>query len=840
VPTGAWTHVTIVYSRSGGYQRIYLNGVQDANTNNQTGALATNALPFQVGADQGAAGRYFDGLIDEVRVFRQALGAGRIAQYMNATRPCAALVDHYSIAHGGSGVACVDQTVTITAHDASHAPVDAGGATLALTTSNGKGSWVGIVGGGGALTDPVAGDGAATYTFAAGSQSVQLAFRYANLAGSSETFGFNVNDGANSEATGGAVPLIDDPSFTMLQSGFQFRNTSDGNTTIPTQISGKPSNTGFAAKAIRLQAIRTDNATGSCVGLFASQTRTVEIGAECNSPAACAGRQVVVNATAVPTSASNGGGGAAAYGNVSLAFNAASEADTVITYPDAGQISLHARFDLDPGIAGYEMQGSSNAFVVRPFGLAFSGMQHVNGPGGSLFSAAGDNFAMTLTAYQWASGEDANNDGVPDSTANITNNGTTPNYAATATVTATSNLAGVAGSVSRGATCANAASIALAAGTGTASDWCYSEVGNVLLGASAPNYLGTGQDVTGTTGLDGDANGPYVGRFRPKRFVLSNPTLATRSDLSCSPASSFTYMDESLGLGLRLTAQNAQNAVTQYYTGSYAKLAVGAFASWNFGARSGATNLSSRIDAGVAPSGSWSNGVADMTFTTAILRATPDNPDGPFASLQIGIAPVDSDATAMNTLDLDVDGAGGNDHKDLGLTTEVRFGRLRLDNALGAEARRLPVPMRVEYWNGSGFATNAADDCTSIPRSAIALDFTPPSSLTACETAVTAASLAFTQGVAPLFLAAPGAGNSGSVVLRANLGTAGGTYCSAVGAATAAATSLALPYLLGRWDDGANPDGDASTAYDDKPGARAAFGVYASQPGSFIYFRERY
>jgi hypothetical protein len=362
----------------------------------------------------------------------------------------------------------------------------------------------------------------------------------------------------------------------------------------------------------------------------------------------------------------------------------------------------------------------------------------------------------------------------------------------------------------------------------------------VLLTATATSYLGSGQNVTGDSGLDGDTtNGPYVGRFRPKRFSVSNMSLATRSDLACAPASTFTYMDETLRLGLRLTAQNAQGATTQNYTGGYAKLGVGTFGNWGFGALSGTTNITSRIDSGVAPTGSWSNGVANMTFTTSILRAAPDNPDGPFSALQLGIAPVDSDATAMDSLDLDVDNSGANDHNSL-LSADVRFGRLRLDNALGAEARRLPVAMKVEYWNGSGFVTNPDDDCTSIPRSAIALDFTPPSNLAACETAVDAATLTFADGVAPLALAAPGAGNSGSVVLTVNLGSAAGTYCPAPGGATAAATSVAMPYLLGRWNDGANPDGNANTAYDDKPSGRAAFGLYGSQPGNFIYFRERY
>jgi len=843
VALNTWTHVTLVYSRAGGFQRIYLNGVQDANTNNQTGALVPNAMPFQVAADQGFAGRNFAGFIDEVHVFRQALNATRVQQYMNTTRPCAAFVDHYALSHAGSGIACVDQSITITAHDASHAAVDAGAATVNLSTSNSRGTWTGILAGGGTLNDATAGDGAATYTFAVGSNSVELAFRYANLAAPSETFGFNVNDGVFSEATGTASGS-DDPSFTMAQAGFQFRNVTDGGSNVPTQISGKPSDTGFNSKTLRIQAIRTDTVTGSCTGLFASQARSVDLGAECNNPLTCAARQVSVNATNIATSNDNGGAGAAAYTGVALAFSAASEADTVIIYPDAGQISLHARYDLDAAVAGFEMLGSSNAFVVRPFGFTFPGIGHSNTAAGTLIGAAGDNFSMTLQAYQWAAGEDTDNDGVPDAGSNISDNGTVPNFAATVTVAPNANLPAVAlGSVARGAACASAATVALSGGTATAADWCYSEVGNVILTATSNDYLGAADaDIAGNSALDGGGAGGYVGRFKPKYFAVTGaPTLANRSALACAPASTFTYMNEGLSLGFTLEARNTQNALTQNYTGTYAKLNLATAADLGIGARSGATNLTPRVDSGLAPTGSFTNGSAALVAKTAIRRATPDNPDGPYSATQFGIAPNDNDPNAaggvkLNAFDLDVDGVGGNDHLGIGATTALRFGRLRLQNAYGSGITVLPVPIEVQYWNGSSFPVNADDNCTTLPRSAIAQTFTAP--LVACDTAVNGATVSFAGGVGAMVLSAPGAGKTGSVLLTPNLGTAAGSYCDP--ASFVAAGSAPLSYLLGRWDDAANPDADGNTAYDDKPGARAAFGLYGSQPKNFIFFRENY
>lgn len=837
VPLNQWTHVALVYSRAGAFQRIYLNGVQDANTNNQAGALVANNMPFQIASDQGFAGRQFPGLIDEVYVFASALSQTRVQQYMNASRACASAIDHFAISHAGSGVGCVDQPITITAHDATHTAVDANALLVNLSTSHGKGTWTGIQAGGGTLNDPVAGDGTGTYTFAFGSNSATLLFRNANITGTSETFNFNVSGGGFSETTGNASGT-DDPAFTMYEAGFRFRNIEDATETVPAQISGKPSNTGFNARTLRLQAINTNTSSGACSNLFASQSQTVQLGAECNSPAACAARQVSVNGSNIATGNDNAGAGAAAYTGLSLAFDANSEAAVVLAYPDAGQVSLHAQFDLNPLVAGLEMAGSSNAYVVRPFGLAFPGVAHSSTAAGTVLAAAGDGFSMTVQGYQWTAGEDANDDGVPDAGSNITDNGDVPNFAATASVSPSANLPGVAlGQVRRGVGCASAGSVAMSGGAGTAADWCYSEAGNVVLNADVANYLAAGVSITGNSGLDGDASGGHVGRFRPKHFAVTGvPTLTNRSSLAC--ASTFTYLGEQLSLGFTLEAQNAQNAVTQNYTGAYAKLGLGTAANLGIGALSGATSLTSRVDSSLAPSGSFANGVAALVVPAAIRRASPDNPDGPYAATQFGIAANDGEGVVMGSFDLDAEAPAGNERKSLGVSTELRFGRLRLQNGYAPDNVGVQVPLDIQYWNNGGFTLNTADSCTTLARDNIALTFSGV--VAACNTAVLEASLAFASGRSTLTLSAPGAGNKGTVTLTPNLGTAAGIYCPAAGGGSAAATASPAGYLLGRWDDSANPDGNANTAYDDKPTGRATFGLYGSQPKNFIFFRENF
>jgi hypothetical protein len=97
-------------------------------------------------------------------------------------------------------------------------------------------------------------------------------------------------------------------------------------------------------------------------------------------------------------------------------------------------------------------------------------------------------------------------------------------------------------------------------------------------------------------------------------------------------------------------------------------------------------------------------------------------------------------------------------------------------------------------------------------------------------------------GAATLQLAAPGSGVTGSLLLRPNLGaTTTGSYCNNAATPPASPAAVAgMAYLLGRWDDAADPDTNPATSWDDKPPARAVFGVFGSQPRNFIFQRENY
>lgn len=85
VSVDTWHHVAITYAS--GSQVIYLDGAPVASASH-TGSLATNGLELQVGQDQGFIGRFWDGRLDELKIYDQVLDQAEIQTVMNETRPC--------------------------------------------------------------------------------------------------------------------------------------------------------------------------------------------------------------------------------------------------------------------------------------------------------------------------------------------------------------------------------------------------------------------------------------------------------------------------------------------------------------------------------------------------------------------------------------------------------------------------------------------------------------------------------------------------------------------------------------------------------------------------------
>jgi hypothetical protein len=80
-PVNAWTHVAL--TRAGSLLTLYVNGVADPQTGNDPSALTHGGCPLLIGVDNGDGctaelNGFFQGQIDEVRVYDRALNASEI------------------------------------------------------------------------------------------------------------------------------------------------------------------------------------------------------------------------------------------------------------------------------------------------------------------------------------------------------------------------------------------------------------------------------------------------------------------------------------------------------------------------------------------------------------------------------------------------------------------------------------------------------------------------------------------------------------------------------------------------------------------------------------------
>lgn len=310
------------------------------------------------------------------------------------------------------------------------------------------------------------------------------------------------------------------------------------------------------------------------VRLFRNQTTSVDLGYECNNPTACSGSNLLnlspestYNSGTAITLARNDDGSVASHSSVDLVFNASGIAPLSFIYDDAGQITLHATKSVaasapDPA---YTISGSTNAFVTRPFGfdLDFSNNRDADwtddsllndspagnnsyaaNANGSAFIASGTNFPMTITSVLWQAADDADNDGIPDNGANLTNNTATPNFgqeSAGNNLTIASALdASMPGGSDPGAftftavTAGGATDFSAGVATSTLN---WDEVGIIDITTNLTNYLGSSSNLTGAA--------PNVGRFTPQSLaiVIDNGSY----DNTYTNGTDFTYIGEGFG-----------------------------------------------------------------------------------------------------------------------------------------------------------------------------------------------------------------------------------------------------------------------------------------------------
>ncbi|MFQ5515077.1 MAG: DUF6701 domain-containing protein [Myxococcota bacterium] len=717
-------------------------------------------------------------------------------------------VDHFAISHDGSAVNCQAENVTIRAHDASHAVDTSFTGTISLTTSTAHGDWS-LVTGGGTLTN--SGSGAASYVFAAGDAGqVVLGLKDTY----SETVDINVSDGSASEAA------AEDPSLSYASAGFVF--LADGiKNTIGTQIGGKASNVAPGAQTLELQAVRTSDETGACEAAFTG-TQTIELAFECENPSTCGTNQVTINGTAIAGSPS---GSVSSYTGVGLDFGDATDttASFVLSYLDVGQVQLHARTVLSP--SGETLIGSSNSFVFRPFGfdVSVTGNPGASGPSDTIFTSAGTAFTTSVRAVLWSAADDADGDGVPDghgdsdpsNNTNLSDNVAASRYGQESpveTVGLGAALFAPSGGNDPGLQ-GGTALTSFSAGAASSTTAYYPEVGIVELSATVADasYLGIGATETAkSVGRSG-----YVGRFTPFDFGVATNTPSFAA--GCA-SGAFTYVGQPFVYAtvpvLTVTARNLQGTTTQNYTGSWWKLTNTSLTGRSYTAAAGSLDTSGLPTTSADPTiVDGGNGSGTLTFAAGSgLLFTRAGPVAPFeAELSLAINVIDSDGIAYvsNPARFGVASAGNGIAFTGGKTQ--RWGRMRLENANGSELLSLSVPLRAEYYDGLGFVTHSSDSCSSLPLAELSLTQSP-----AGLSIATLANDPLLMGDAGLSFSAPGAGNTGTIDITADL---------------TSSTGAALEWLFYDWD------GDGG--HDDNPTGRATFGIFKGDD-AVIFLREVY
>jgi len=812
-----WVHIAVTWNFNGSAGsnqdslQIYVNAAAPtASAFTSSGTVTAKAGLLHVGDNASGfvdtLGRVnsANGFIDEVQIYNYVLTTAQVNTVMNTTRSCPAFViDHLEIQHAsGNGITCAPSTLTVRAcQNASCSVLYTGGISGTLNASGGPAvNWDGST-------------GAATgsrFTIAAGSSSVTKSLQLTTPGSALLGVGALSPSSSTGNTCNFGSPSC---SFTAADSGF---------------LVSVPSHTAETVQTLTISAVKKADNSLACTPAFASVTKAVALSCAYIDPGTGT-LPVRVGATALNAANSTAAACSAPGANVNLNFNANGVATASLRYADVGAMSVTATYAPGSGIESNLVMTGSGGFTSKPSGFTLSAIKctgtgsgncNVGAPGGNpaaasvagpAFLPAGKSFSATVTAV--------NASGTP-----------TPNFGretAAEGVTLSASLVQPAGGSAPALLNASGFG-AFSAGVATGTTFAWPEVGIITLTPSIGDgdYLGQG-NVTGA--VSGN-----VGRFVPAGFALSAASVTQRTNASCSPASTFSYLDEAFSLQFTLTAKNALGGTTTNYTGSFGLLDLTVPANFGLAGIQGSTTfktVNSRLGL-VSSSGSWANGVAaNVQLIAAAKRAAA--PDGPFDTARFGIAALDSDGVTMSGLDLDTDSPANGNDRVLLATVPLRFGRLQLMNAMGAQNRDLALPLIAQYWNGTGFIDNTLDSCTRIGTSNVSFS-NYRKTLTSADSMLLSSPVTVSSGRAKLVLGKPGGSRSGSFDVALSLSNlAAPSTCIATFApvaSDAASAGANMDYLRGAW---------CGSIYVKDPSARATFGLYRGAD-NLLYQRENY
>ena len=718
--------------------------------------------------------------------------------------PARIRIEHAS----GSGLTCTPSTLTVRACATADCSSDytSGAITGTLTSTGGSVAWP---------------DGA-SFSIAAGSSTATV--RVQSTTTTATVLGVASSSPAASSA---ATCNFGSPActFTAADAGFVF--------TVADHVSE-------VAQTVSVSAVRKSDSSTACTPAFASTSKAVTFSCGYTNPGT--GTLPVRVGGAALNSGNNAAAACDGTGRaVSLAFNANGVASTTVQYADVGQLLLSARYAgaANTSEAGLVMTGS-DSFIAAPAHFTVSGI--TSGP-----IRAGSAFAATATARNSAGN-------------------TTPNFgresSAETLYTGWTRIQPTGSGAVNGSFSGSFGGFT--AGSASASNLAWTEVGRgdlVLRSFNANGYLGSGLLAYGSSAgqvvvcanegascvLPGNTTATVYfgergswaakagqtgtvacnnGNFGdpapnvPKKclYVATNATTGSVGDViphrfsvaASHACGAFSYAGQPIAT--TVTAQNAAGNTTVNFNGTatttpaFAQaVTLADAAGLGTGTLSGHTIAASGFSAGV---GSATPSYSFTSKTTApqslVLRATNGASGDNLISSQGYAEP----------------------------TLPLRSGRLRLSNAFGRATAALQVPVAADYWSGSAWQLNSADNCTAVAAASVVLS-NPRSATGAASTATSSAgAVAISNGNGLLTLAAPSpAGSTLSLDLALNLGSTGTDQsCNSV---RPASTGAGLPWLRAQ-------NGSCAATADRDPAARASFGIFAPETRKTVHVRDIY
>ncbi len=787
-----WHHLAVVGRDVGsrGETQLWFDGRQVASV-----SLRVDGQLYQIGA-WGSSYGMATGL-DEFLVFDKALQADEIAFIRNSQQAglnhdgsvraaidCRQAVAGFDIQVGaGNASTCAPFAFSITATDSSNNPVTDYSGSVSIATSTAHGNFAVL-----SATNPLSpnpdtdDNGSVSYRFdSADNGQIELSLENQRA----ETLTISVSDSS--------IPL------TSTSADVTFRDNAFVIEDVDARVAGDNVPVAGRDHAYRIRLLRRDPASGACGIATAYQgNRSLKLWRVKNAADPSPNAPQLAG-TALPDSEP-------ATANANVDFTAG-EASVTLVSSDIGKYTLEAK-DSSRSFADIDIAGGSAEQTVRPFGIGIdfdnlrdadfadngsiddstgSNLSYAADAGGSIFTQAGEGFSMTVSGVLWQPGDDADNDGVPDASAYLGDNAVAPSFGDEGEAV----LAEVGVNAPAAATAESLVIDGVAGGlfnafsngeqTATAS---YGNVGIIDIKARLldNDYFGSGVAIAGTA--------PNVGRFNPWQYAVTASSVTP----ACSSGSAFSYAREPFTASVTLQAQNKAGALTDGYRAGFATLDLAS----ELNLVNDRTGLAYDLESYSIIESFDAGNIGETRFDVRLAWNMPMQ------------APTASQAQLVDTTD-EVTRVAGSPYA-IG-QTEVRFGRMTLENGHGSELLELPLPMRAEYYDGANFLHNVDDGCSSFALSQLLLDSAVESGQSDGDVQVlpgqtSRATLLYSPllaGDAGLSLCPPGnpactptAGNEGWVDLRLDLS--------------------ARPWLRFDWD------GDG--LHDNDPSARATFGIF--------------